>query len=93
MTPAQLTSKLMPPMAARADSIAAFTSVSEVTSHLAKVAWLPIAVAAAAPGPSCTSNNVTRPPPATMWRATELPRPEAPPVMTARASEIFMRQA
>ena len=27
MTPAQLTSRLMPPMAARADSMAAFTSV------------------------------------------------------------------
>ena len=26
----------------------------------------------------------------TMWRATALPRPEAPPVMTARASLIFM---
>ena len=38
MTPAQLTSRLMPPMAARADSIAAFTSASEVTSHLAKAA-------------------------------------------------------
>ena len=38
MTPAQLTSRLMPPMAARADSIAALTSVSEVTSHLAKAA-------------------------------------------------------
>ena len=47
MTPAQLTSRLMPPMASRAASIAAFTSVSEVTSHLAKPVPPPIAVAAA----------------------------------------------
>ena len=90
ITPAQLTSRLMPPMAARADSIAAFTSVSEVTSHFANPALLPSAAAAAWPGPSCTSNNVTRPPAATMCRATAWPRPEAPPVTTARASAIFM---
>ena len=70
--------------------MAALTSVSEVTSHLAKPALAPSAVAAAWPGPSCTSNKVTRPPAATMWRATALPRPEAPPVTTARASAIFI---
>jgi hypothetical protein len=47
MTPAQFTSRLMLPMAERAASIAAFTSSSEVTSHLANPAWLPIAAAEA----------------------------------------------
>src|SRR5688572_5583856 len=90
MTPAQFTSRLIPPIAARAACMAALTSSSEVTSHFAKLARLPIAVAAAAPGPSWTSNKHTRPPAPTMWRATALPRPEAPPVTTASASASFM---
>ena len=52
ITPAQLTSRLMPAMALRAISMAALTSVSEVTSHLAKPAPAPRVAAAAAPGPS-----------------------------------------
>src|SRR6185369_12646142 len=89
-TPAQFTSRLMPPSFWRAVSIAAFTSASEVTSQRMNVAAPPSSAAAAWPGPSCTSSTAARPPLATIRRATAFPRPEAPPVTTARASEIFM---
>ena len=85
-TPAQLTSRFRPPMCRCAASIAALTSASAVTSQRRKRAPPPRALAAACPGPSCTSRITTLPPCALTWRATAWPKPDAPPVMTARAS-------
>src|SRR5215212_4593271 len=89
-TPSQLTSRLMPPRKSRAAAMAAFTSDSEVTSHLRNVALAPSFDAAACPGASCTSSITTLPPLAATCCATAFPRPEAPPVTTARASLILM---
>src|SRR3984885_3418473 len=89
-TPAQLTSRLRPPMRAAAASIVEFTSASEVTSQRRKLALAPNFAAVAWPGPSWTSTMATLPPLDTMWPATAAPRPDAPPVTTARASSIFI---
>src|SRR6516165_6308065 len=89
-TPAQFTSRFRPARCACAASMAVLTSVSEVTSQRMNAAPDPSAAAAARPGPSCTSSSTTLPPAPTRWRATASPSPEAPPVMTARASLIFI---
>src|SRR6186713_1801730 len=90
MMPAQFTSRLRPPMALFAASIAALTSASEATSHLTKCAFWPSCCAAAWPGSSCTSSRTTFAPFAMRYCATPWPKPEAPPVITASAFSIFM---
>jgi len=65
-TPAQLTSRLRPPMRDAAASIVELTSASEVTSQRRKEALAPNVVAAAWPGPSWTSTRTTLPPLAAM---------------------------
>src|SRR3984893_1808936 len=89
-TPAQLTSRLIPPMRDAAVSIVELTSASEVTSQRRKLALAPNFAAVAWPGPSWTSTIATLPPFETTWLATAAPRPDAPPVTTARASSIFI---
>ena len=62
MTPAQFTSRLMPPMPARAVSMAAFTSVFGGDVALGEAGVGAESPQPRLPGPSCTSNKVTRPP-------------------------------
>src|SRR5882757_8587852 len=92
-TPAQFTSRFIPPMRDAAVSIVELTSASEVTSQRRKLALAPNFAAVAWPGPSCTSRMTTLPPLETTWLATAAPRPDAPPVTTARASSIFIQRS
>src|SRR3982074_2069253 len=89
-TPAQFTSRLIPPMRDAAVSIVELTSASEVTSQRRKLALAPNFAAVAWPGPSGPATMTPLPPFETTWLATAAPKPDAPPVTTARASSIFM---
>src|SRR5882757_3157878 len=89
-TPAQLTRRLSPPIRDAAVSIVELTSASDVTSHRRKLTLAPNFAAVACPGPSWTSTMTTLPPLEATWLATAAPRPDAPPVTTARATSIFI---
>src|SRR5690606_3307611 len=89
-TPAQFTTRLRPPISRCARSMAASTASSLVTSAVWNIAFGPSASTAWVPASRLTSNNVTRAPLATKRCAVAYPRPDAPPVMTARTSPICM---
>ena len=88
MIPAQLTSRLMPLIAARAAAIAALTCDSTLTSHLKKDA--PICCGRGAPAAFLQIENGGLAARGDTRAATARPNPDAPPVTTANVCLNFI---
>src|SRR4249919_1145694 len=89
--PAQFTATLRPPRNSFADARLACTLASSLTSVRKYFALpAPSAATASAALSSLMSNKATLPPFFTRCSATAKPRPETPPVTTARTSLSFM---